>query len=232
MHSSEYPQYPHVMHLITLPCIAQLRKGMRENAEQGIHTGGRPPYGLQVNPVTRKLEINEQTYRAVQIYFDSIEKDIPNDQIAALLNEKGYRTLEGRKFTKSSFATWAANRKYKGDYVFDVSAPKDEDGKRNTNRRKPEEQQVIIPNAIPPIIHPDQWERVSQKLQARKRKPGRMKAKMNYLLTGKIYCGGCGALYAGNSYTNTKSSERTVLAYYKCQKKCGNTSIRKDDVET
>lgn len=54
---------------------------------------------------------------------------------------------------------------------------------------------------------------------------------MNYLLTGKIYYGNCGALYAGNSYTNPKSSEGTVLTYYKCQNKCGNTSVRKDDIE-
>lgn len=215
----------------SLNLAREVRKGMRENAEQGIHTGGRPPYGLQVNPVTRKLEIDERTYRAVQIYFQCIEDDVPNDQIAQLLNEKGYRTQEGRKFTKSSFATWATNRKYKGDYVFDLSAPKDAEGKRNTNRKKPEEQQVIIPNAIPAIIQPDQWERVNQKMQARKRKPGRMKAKMNYLLTGKIYCGCCGALYSGNSYTNHKSSDKTVLAYYKCQNKCGNTSVRKEDIE-
>ncbi|MCP1310227.1 zinc ribbon domain-containing protein [Paenibacillus tyrfis] len=58
-----------------------------------------------------------------------------------------------------------------------------------------------------------------------------MKAKVNYLLTGKIVCGQCGALYAGNSYRNPKSADKTLLTYYKCQSKCGNTSVRKDDIE-
>ncbi|CQR51421.1 recombinase family protein [Paenibacillus riograndensis] len=209
----------------------EVRKGLRENAEQGTHTGGRPPYGLKVNPVTRMLEIDEQTYKAVQIYFDGIEADLSNDQIAAILNEKGYRTLNDRSFTSSSFATWGHNRKYKGDYTYDVSAPKDEDGKRNTNNKKPQEEQVLHEGRIPAIISSEQWDRVYRKLQDRKRKPGRMKAKVNYLLTGKIYCGACGALYSGNSYTNKKSSEGTVLTYYKCQDKCGNTSVRKDDIE-
>ncbi|WP_342416238.1 recombinase family protein [Paenibacillus sp. FSL R10-2782] len=215
----------------SLNLAREVRKGMRENAEEGKHTGGLPPYGLRVHPETRKLEIDPARYKAVQIYFDSIENDVPNEQIAVILNDKGYRTLAGRKFTKSSFATWASNIKYKGDYAFDVSAPKDEDGKRNTNNKKPLEQQIIIPGALPAIIQPDQWDRVNQKKNARKRKPGRMKAKVNYLLTGKIYCGNCGALYAGNSYTNSKSSEKTVLSYYKCQGKCGNTNVRKDDIE-
>ncbi|MEC0234423.1 recombinase family protein [Paenibacillus kribbensis] len=215
----------------SLNLAREVRKGMRENAEEGKHTGGLPPYGLRVHPETRKLEIDPTRYKAVQIYFDSIENDVPNEQIASILNDKGYRTLAGRKFTKSSFATWASNIKYKGDYVFDVSAPKDEDGKRNTNNKKPLDQQIIIPGVIPAIIQPDQWDRVNLKMNARKRKPGRMKAKVNYLLTGKIYCGNCGALYAGNSYTNHKSSEKTVLSYYKCQSKCGNTNVRKDDIE-
>lgn len=215
----------------SLNLAREVRKGMRENAELGLHTGGLPPYGLMVDPETRKLIIDPKRYKAVQIYFDGIENDLSNEEIANTLNNLGYRTFKGRKFTANSFATWAENRKYRGDYVFDVSAPKDEEGKRNTNNKKPVDQQIIIPNAIPAIIQSDQWDRVYAKKQMRKRKPGRMKAKMNYLLTGKIYCGSCGALYAGNSYTNPKSSEKTVLTYYKCQSKCGNTSVRKDDIE-
>lgn len=209
----------------------EVRKGMRENAEKGIHTGGRPPFGLKVNPETRLLEIDEKTSRAVQIYFDSIEKDLTNDQIAAILNKQGYRTLNGRKFTSSSFATWGHNRKYMGDYTYDVSAPKDENGKRNTNNRKPQSEQVLHKGLVPAIITPEQFDRVYHKLQARKRQPGKVKAKVNYLLTGKIYCGNCGALYAGNSYKNPKSKDETLLTYYKCQSKCGNTSVRKDDIE-
>jgi site-specific DNA recombinase len=215
----------------SLNLAREVRKGMRENAEQGMHTGGKPPYGLKVNEETRLLEIDEKRYKAVQIYFDSIEADIPNETIAKILNDQGYRTLQGRLFTKSSFATWAANRKYYGDYTYDVSAPKDEDGKRNTNNKKPEEEQIVKEGIVPGIIKRDQWDRVNAKMGARKRQPGRMKAKVNYLLTGKIYCGQCGSLYSGNSYNNPKSSTGSLLSYYKCQGKCGNTSVRKEAIE-
>jgi site-specific DNA recombinase len=58
-----------------------------------------------------------------------------------------------------------------------------------------------------------------------------MKAKISYYLSGKIICGKCGSIYAGNSYTNKKSKDNTVLSYYKCTGKCGNTNVRKSDIE-
>lgn len=214
----------------SLNLAREVRKGLVENAEVGIHTGGRPPYGLKVNKETRLLEIDERRYRAVQIYFEGIDADRSLDWIADTLNEKGFRTQEGRKFTRNSFDGWARNRKYRGDYTWDVLAPKDEDGIRHGDN-KPIDKQTIIPGIVPAIINPDLWDRVNAKMDGRKLKPGMMKAKINYLLTGKIYCGNCGALYAGNSYTNKKSSQKTVLSYYKCQGKCGNTSVRKEDIE-
>jgi len=216
----------------SLNLAREVKKGMSENAEAGIHTGGRPPFGLKVNPDNRLLEIDERRYRAVQIYFESIDKGLPNPVIAEILNTAGYRTQSGRQFTKNSFFGWATNRKYKGDYVYDAASPKDDDGKRNTSKKKPVEEQTIIPGLIPAIIDIDLWERVNEKFRGRKQSPGRMKAKVNYLLTGKIFCGNCGSLYSGNSYVNKKSSQATVLSYYKCQAKCGNTSIRKDDIES
>jgi len=215
----------------SLNLAREVRKGMRETAEQGKHTGGRPPYGLKVNPKTRRYEIDESRAGAVRIYFDGIDADKTLDEIAEEINAAGYRTQSGQKFTRNSFHGWGTNIKYRGDYVFDVLASKDEDGKRSSTRKKPVEQQIIIPGIIPAIISREQFERVSKKLEMRRAKPGRMKAKINYLLTGKVYCGQCGALYAGNSYTNPKSSQRTVLTYYKCQGKCGNTSVRKGDLE-
>lgn len=68
-------------------------------------------------------------------------------------------------------------------------------------------------------------------MQLGKEKPGAMKAKICYLLSGKIVCGKCGRMYAGNSYKNPKSKDNTVLTYYKCSGKCGNTNVRKLDIE-
>jgi site-specific DNA recombinase len=86
-------------------------------------------------------------------------------------------------------------------------------------------------NALPAIIEPELWDEVNKIMQQRRQKPGAMKAKICYLLSGKIFCGKCGSVYAGNSYKNRKSKYNTILTYYKCTGKCGNTSVRKLDIE-
>lgn len=208
----------------------EARKGLLENAKKALHTGGRPPYGLKVNDEMKYI-IDEERAEAVRIYFQGIAGGISLAKIAETLNEQGFRTQMGRKFTNNSFQSWASNRKYKGDYTWDVSAPKREDGRRNTNDKKPLQDQIIIPNAIPAIIEPELWNEVNKIMQQRKQKPGAMKAKIYYLLSGKIVCGKCGSTYAGNSYKNLKSKDKTVLTYYKCSGKCGNSSVRKLDIE-
>ncbi|MFA5880576.1 MAG: recombinase family protein [Eubacteriales bacterium] len=215
----------------SLDLAREVMKGMHENAEQGIHTGGRPPYGFKISPTTRKLEVDEEKARAVQIYFESIKKKIPLEVIANTLNDLGYRTQSGLKFTKTSFDGWACNRKYIGDYVWNVSSTIDIDGRRNTHKKKPKEEHVVHKGILPKIIEPELFWEVNGMMNERKHRPGTMKARVNYLLSGKILCGACGAAYNGNSYRNTKSKDKPLLSYYKCSAKCGNTNVRKEDIE-
>ncbi|ODA41060.1 recombinase family protein [Desulfosporosinus sp. BG] len=209
----------------------EVMKGMHENAEQGIHIGGRPPYGLKINPETQMYEIDEKTYQAVQIYFEGIRDNFSLSRIATKLNNLGYRTQEGKEFTKNSFFGWARNRKYIGDYVWNVASSKHADGRRNSSKKKPIEEQIIKQGIIPKIIEPDLFWEVSLKMDSRKRQPGKMKADVNYLLSGKVFCGQCGAPYNGNSYRNSKSKNNTLLSYYKCSNKCKNSSVRKENLE-
>lgn len=209
----------------------EVMKGLSENAGAAVHNGGRPPYGLKVNSVSHKYEIDETRYRAVQIYFDGVDNGIPRAEIARKINAAGFRTYTGDGFKVTSFDTWGYNRKYKGDYAWNVSSSKKENGKRNGHLRKPEDEQTIIRGVIPAIIHEDQWERVYLKLKslAKNSEKAKLRAKHVYLLSGKIFCGNpeCGKLYAGESYM----SRGHEYLYYKCTGKCGNKNVNKDLVE-
>lgn len=134
----------------------EVRKGLQENAKAGIHNGGRAPYGLKVNLVTKKYEIDETRYKVVQLYFNGVVTGIPLAEIARRINEEGFRTYTGDKFKVTSFDTWAYNQKYKGDYAWDVSTKKDAEGKRNGHTKKPIKEQTIIPGIIPAIISTEQ----------------------------------------------------------------------------
>lgn len=215
----------------------ETRKGLIENAKQGRHTGGRPPYGYKVNPTTKKLEVDETTAPAVRFYFESVAAGVPILRIADRLNDMGYRTYNGTKFTKNSFWDWARNKKYIGVYTWDVASAR-ENGRRNAHKKKPESERLEVPDAIPAIISLGLWEEVQAVLEQRahdkQKQGGHAKARQVYLLAGKINCGFCGAAYRGESYRSRATGD--YLKYYKCGSRsstgrCGNASIRKDEVE-
>jgi len=207
----------------------EVRKGQLENANKGLHNGGRPPYGLRVNPQTRQYEIDEQRGPAVLMYFEGVDADISLKEIARRINQAGFRTYTGREFNEHSFDGWAYNLKYKGDYTWDVLAAKKDDGKRNNHAKKPVDQQSIILGAIPQLVSSELFERVYAKMKLRQRTGGRMKAKIIYLLSGKVFCGNseCNKSYVGESYR----SRNNFYAYYKCSGKCGNKNVKKNDLE-
>lgn len=68
--------------------------------------------------------------------------------------------------------------------------------------------------------------------------PARSKAKVNYLLSGLIWCGECGHRMTGasSSYRTKKSKEHKKSYYYTCNygnrtKQCSNEKVNKDLVE-
>lgn len=209
----------------------EVRKGLSENANNAMHNGGRAPYGLKINPSTHLYEIDETRYKAVQIYFEGVAAGVTMAEIARRINAAGFRTYTGSEFKITSFDTWGYNRKYKGDYVWDASTKKDDEGKRNGHTRKPLDQQTIIPGAIPAIISIELWEKVNAMIlkRASNSEKAKLRAKHVYLLSGKVFCGNpeCGKTYAGESYT----SRGKQYAYYKCSGKCGNKNVDKNALE-
>lgn len=114
----------------------EVRKGMKENALKCQFTGGRPPYGLKVDEATRRLVVNEEEAPAIRFIFDSVKNGLGYNQIVQELNVMGYRTRLGKPFGKNSLYEILRNEKYRGVYVFNRSAEKSVDGKRNNHRSK------------------------------------------------------------------------------------------------
>ena len=92
---------------------------------------------------------------------------------------------------------------------------------------------VVVPDAIPPIIPLELFEDVQEKIAKNKKAPARRKAEDNYLLTTKLFCGYCGALMFGESGTSRTGE---VHRYYKCatakkHKGCKKKTVRKQWLE-
>ncbi|QNK57437.1 recombinase family protein [Paenibacillus sp. PAMC21692] len=218
----------------------EVMKGMKETAHQCKHTGGLPPIGYAVDPVTKKYIINEHERDIIETIFPMFHDGFGYNKIVAALQEKGYRSRYGRPIAKNVLHDILRNEKYTGVYIFNMTDGKDALGKRNSHRKKDSEDVIRIEGGMPAIITKELFQQVQTKMDANKQKPGRQRAKELYLLSGLIVCGEC-LKNLGYEYAmigNTKYSGRSKLKYvtYRCGnrdqcKACRNPELRREYVE-
>ena len=133
-------------------------------------------------------------------------------EIRDWLNENGIKNPVGGAFTYNSVEHMLKNRRYIGELKF---------------------RDVVVPDAVPPIIPLELFEDVQEKIAKNKKVPARRKAEDDYLLTTKLFCGYCGALMFGESGTSRTGE---VHRYYKCatakkHKDCKKKTVRKQWLE-
>ncbi len=212
----------------------EVQKGMRENAYKGIHTGGIPPLGYDVDPNTKKLAVNECEASAVRLIFKRAVEGCSYEEIAAELSNLGYRTKRNESFGKNSLNSILQNEKYVGVYVFNKAAKATSDGKRNGHKYKDEGEIIRIKDGCPAIVTREEFDMVQQMMASRKRRSGAFTAKQTYLLSGKIRCGVCGGAFNGNS--KRPRPDHPLQVEYRCNKnngkaKCNNKAISRDLIE-
>ena len=91
---------------------------------------------------------------------------------------------------------------------------------------------IVTPGGVPAIVPEDIFNRANELIETNKRAPARKKAKEEYLLTTKLFCGHCQAMMVGES---GQKSNGNIYRYYKCAgaKKhvCDKKSVRKEWIE-
>ncbi|RYD07177.1 hypothetical protein N752_00920 [Desulforamulus aquiferis] len=216
----------------------EVMKGMRETALQAKHTGGLPPLGFDVDK-EKNYVINESEAPAVRMIFEMRDAGYGYNTIRDTLHQHAYKTKLGKPFGKNSLHEILRNKKYIGTYVFNRSASKSQEGKRNNHLSKDQENVIEIPNAIPAII-PESLFGVQEKMNKNKRlnATGGQKAKVVYLLSGLIWCGECGKRMVGSSstYKTRVTRETRQRYYYLCNNAdrtntCNNKKINKSSIE-
>lgn len=192
----------------------EVQKGKKEVAYKGLHTGGVPPYGYDVDE-NRKYVINKKESKAVKLIFDMYINDYSYQNIADYLNSHGYTTKKGLPFNKNSFSSILDNaERYTGTYIYNRAAPKFIDGTRNSHKYKDENEIIKIANGIPRIISDDTYIKAIEKAKLNKENAGRFHSKRYYLLNGLIVCGECGRAFTGN--TSYAGRNKTEYITYRC----------------
>ena len=187
----------------------KVKRGMNLNAEKCLSNGGSIPLGFKV--IDRKYHIDEETAPYVQKIFELYADGLRHVDITNYLNARHIRTSHGAVFNKSSLNFLLKNKKYIGVYRYG---------------------EVEVPNGIPRIVSDELFNKVADIMTENKKSPGRMRAKEDYLLTTKLFCGHCKSLMVGVS---GKSPTGRVHHYYSCNdsrlKLCDKKNVQKNYLE-
>lgn len=166
--------------------------------------------GFKVNK-DRQFEIDPNTAPIVETVFEMYANGKTVTEITRHLNSLGYKTSRGVAFNKNSLHTMLKNKRYIGVYTYK--------GKE-------------IPSGMPRIISDELFNKVAEIMAKNKKAPARARAKVEYLLTTKLFCGRCKEMMTGFSATGKQG---TVYNYYICNgrkaKRCEKDMVKKNYIE-
>lgn len=188
-----------------------VQRGLMENALACKTTGGKPALGYRLAE-NLQFEIDPVGAKIIREIFQLYGDGKTATEVIDYCNACGYKTAMGKPFNRSSLSTILRNRKYIGIYAAG---------------------EVEIEGGIPAIIDKAQWEKVQGMIKHNYNTRARGKAKMDYLLTTKLFCGHCGSPMLGESGTGRNGN---TYHYYKCfsRKKgdnCDKKPEKKDWIE-
>ncbi|WP_277668985.1 recombinase family protein [Caproiciproducens galactitolivorans] len=203
-------------------------RGRMGVALQCKHTGGRPLLGYKVNP-DRTYAIDEYNAETVRQIFRMYANGASYSEIIDEMNRQGRKTAAGKSFGKNSLHELLRNERFIGIYTYNKIPS--ENGKRNSHASKPDDKIIRIPGGIPAIVSMDEWNAVQTRMQKNKHTQASHKAKIEYLLSGKIFCGECGGAMVGQS-----SGNHEKYSYYECSTKkrlrtCHKSNVKKETIE-
>ena len=187
-------------------------RGMKENIGRGFFNGGLVAFGY------KKVKVRVGAIEKVRLAPDEAEAPIVRDafqmalegkgskEIAKVLNGHGVRTRAGGQFGSTIINYWLNNPVYCGMLVWNRM-----DRTRGSAVKKRPEEVIRVPDCHPALVSLADFNRVQELLADRRpcvRHPRTVASQ--YLLSGLLHCGRCGAAMIG---TAAKSGK---FLYYEC----------------
>jgi DNA invertase Pin-like site-specific DNA recombinase len=188
----------------------KVKRGMNINATKCLYNGGIVPLGFIIDN-NKQFQVDEERAFIVKKVFEMYSTGATMVNIIKYLNSNGIKSSKNEEFKKDSITRMLKNEKYIGTYSFG---------------------NVKIKSGIPSIISEDLFEKVQLIMKKNKCAPARSKAKIEYILTTKLFCGYCKDMMTGVSGT---SSTNKVYNYYTCnnykKKICNKKNVKKEYIE-
>ena len=188
----------------------KIKRGMDINAEKCLSTGGNLALGFKTEG--KRIVVDPLTAPIVVKIFEMYVTGSTMADIIRYLNANQIKTSYGNEFNKNSINRILRNKRYIGVYTY-----RDKE----------------IPDGLPRIVDEDLFWEAQRIMEKNKKAPARAKAKVDYLLTTKLFCGYCKAAMTGIS--GTSKTERKYH-YYQCvtnrrDKSCDKKTVGKEYIE-
>lgn len=183
----------------------KVKRGMDLNADKCYYNGGSVPLGLKLKVVEelngpfgkkikkKKYVIDKEKAPIIKKIFEMYINDHTMFDIIRYLNAQHLKTSQDKEFNKNSIRTILTNKKYIGIYSYNGEETK---------------------GGIPRIIDDETFYKAQEKLSSNRLAPARKRAKTQYLLTTKLFCGNCKSMMVGVSGTSQNGKLHT---YYSCK---------------
>ncbi len=197
----------------SLELSQKVKRGMRESAMKGLYCTGTPPLGYKC--VDGRLAIDETTAPFVKKAFEQYADGVPKTKIIEYLAASGLRNHNGNPYSPGALQTIFRNKKYLG--IFNYC-------------------DIEIEGACPALVDQETFNKVQEQVARHRLSGGRNKAKTEYLLSGKLFCGYCGYSLVGcSSYGGRKGGK--VFTYYQCRSRrnrlgCSKAHEKKEFLES
>ena len=189
--------------------------------------------GYQKGP-DGQLEIVEEEAKIVRSIYDMFLMGKTIRHIADSLTAQGIPTPAGKTaWSVSTVSSILRNEKYKGDALLQKTYTVDYLTKE-VRKNDGEVRQYLVENSHPPIIEPEIFNQVQERLK--KRRQYRSKIRDNSPFSNKLICGDCGNFYGHKVWHNLKNTERYDVWYcnkkYANDKKCQSPVIREEEIKS
>ena len=157
------------------------------------------------------MVINEEEAKVVRLIYSSFMDGMTPIGICHMLEEKGIETPgKKKKWNKKTVESILTNEKYKGDALLQKTFVVDFLTKKS-KKNEGEIPQYYVKNSHPPIIPPEEFDRVQEEIARRKSLGGQYSACT--VFGCKIVCGDCGGRYGRKVW---KSGNRVI---WRCNRK-------------
>jgi len=157
-------------------------------AKLGKALGGQAPFGYQW--IDKKLIPNEKEVPILKLLFELFREHTRKRTVARLLNEKGYRTRNGSKFSDSTVRRLLNDPTSKGQHRMNYTKS------LGTNKKwefKPKEDWIIM--NVPPVVNEEVWNACNAILIEQEKVNKKPTKKAVHLFTGFAHCDCGGRMY-------------------------------------